>query len=233
MYPRNLSWIELKEYVEGNKGPLILPVGSLEGHGAHLPIDTDALIASFIADKLAERNGWISLPPITYSIAIPVRPGNVRVPPMIFRDYLRSIIEHFIKFGQRRFVIVMGHGGPEMKNAVTEACDSLCRNHDVAILAFHIARILEELNLVNTSTDKHAGMWETSIIMTIDSSLVRDLDLYRRIKPRRYGVVGKPLEASPEFGLKLIEAVISHIGSFVRSFRLSGCYYNWLSKEAR
>ncbi len=41
-------------------------------HGAHLPIDTDTLIASFIADKLTERNNWILLPPITYTIAVPV-----------------------------------------------------------------------------------------------------------------------------------------------------------------
>jgi len=110
----------------------------------------------------------------------------VHVPPMVFRDYPRSIIEHFIKFGQRRFVIVMGHGGHEMKNSVAEACNSLCRNHDVAIVAFYIAYILEELNLVNTFTDKHVEMWKTSIIMAIDSSLVRDLSLYRRIKPRSH-----------------------------------------------
>ncbi len=71
MYPRSLTWIELKEYIESGRGPLVLPIGSVESHGAHLPIDTDTLIACFIADKLAQRNGWISLPPITYTIAAP------------------------------------------------------------------------------------------------------------------------------------------------------------------
>ncbi len=64
MYPRNLTWTRLKEYIDGDKGPLIIPIGLLEGHGAHLPIDTDALIASFLADELAKRNSWVSLPPI-------------------------------------------------------------------------------------------------------------------------------------------------------------------------
>jgi len=155
----------------------------------------------------------------------------VHVPPIVLKDYLHSIIEHFIKFGQKRFVIIMGHGGPEMTNAVVEACNNLCDSYDASIAVFHIARILEELGLVDTSIDKHAGMWKTSIIMAIDDDLVRDLDVYRRIEPRKYGVVGNPLEASPELGLKLIEAVISHIEDFIRSFRSEECYYNWLDKE--
>ncbi len=77
MYLRNLSWVKLKEYIDEGRNPLVIPIGSVEGHGAHLPINTDALIAEFVADRLAERNGWISLPPITYTIAVLVRPGNV------------------------------------------------------------------------------------------------------------------------------------------------------------
>ncbi|RLG89150.1 MAG: hypothetical protein DRO15_01215 [Thermoprotei archaeon] len=225
MHPHNLSWVELKEYIEEIRGPIILPIGSVEGHGAHLPINTDTLIASFIADKLAERNGWVSLPPITYTIAIPIRPRNVHVKPRTFGDYLQSIIEHFIKFGQEKFVLIIGHGGPQMKKAIIEACNNLYESHNASIIAFRVARILEELNLVDTSKDKHAGTWETSCIMVINSSLVRDLEVYRRLEPRKYGVIGNPLEASPELGLEFIEAVISHIENFIKSFRFSECYY--------
>ncbi len=157
MYPQNLSWIELREYIEKGCGPLVLPIGSVEGHGAHLPIDTDTIIASFIADRLAERNGWVSLPPITYTVAVPARPGNVFVPPRIFRDYLRSILEHFASFGQRTFVVALGHGGPGMKKAIIEACDPLCRERGVSIAVFYVSRILEELELVSTFIDRHAG----------------------------------------------------------------------------
>ncbi len=56
MYPRSLTWIEFKEYIEDGRGSLILPIGSVESYDAHLPIDTDTLIASSVADKLAQRN---------------------------------------------------------------------------------------------------------------------------------------------------------------------------------
>ncbi len=153
----------------------------------------------------------------------------MHVPPEVFKDYLRAILEHFISFGQKRFIIVMGHGGPDMKNAITEACSPLCRRHGVTIAVFHVSQILRDLHLVDTTIDKHAGTWETSIIMAIDSSLVKNLDLYRECgDPRRYGVVGDSLKASRDQGLKLVEAVVSYIENFVRSPMHSKCYYNWL-----
>ncbi len=79
----------------------MVPIGSVECHGVHLLIDTDILIATFVADRLAKRNDWLSLPPITYTIAAPVRPGNVYVPSETFRDHLKSILTHFISFGQK------------------------------------------------------------------------------------------------------------------------------------
>ncbi len=229
MYPRSLTWTKLKEYIDSDIGPLIIPIGSLEGHGAHLPIDTDALIASFIADELAKRNNWISLPPIIYTIAVPVRPGNVYIKPEVFGAYLLSIIKHFVEFGQRKFILVLGHGGPDIKNTVIKVCTTLCEGHNKASIAtFHVAYILNKLGLVNTSKDKHAGMWETSIVMAIDNSLVGNLNVYRDVDPRKYGVVGNPLKASPEIGSKFVEAVINYIENLVKSFRFSGCHYDWL-----
>jgi len=230
MYPRNLTWVELKEYIGKGRGPLVLPVGSVEGHGLHLPINTDTIIASFIADKLAERNNWVSLPPITYTVTVPVRPGNVHIPPRVLKEYLRSILEHFISFGQKEFILIMGHGGPEMKEVLVEVCDNLCRGWGTVINAFHVSRILRDLQLVDTDSDKHAGEWETSIIMAIDSTLVKNLGFYRECgDPRRYGVVGNPLKASPAKGLKYVEAVINYVEeSFARNVVHRKCYYNWL-----
>ncbi len=228
MHPRDLTWVMLKEYIDDDRGPLVLPIGSLEGHGAHLPIDTDALIASFVADELARRNSWISLPPIIYTITVPVRPGNVYIRPEVFGAYLFSIIKHFVEFKQKKFILILGHGGPDIKNTIIKVCDSLCKEHKVSIAAFHIAYILNKLGLVNTSKDKHAGKWETSLVMAIDNNLVSDLSIYREVDPRKYGVVGNPLQASPEIGCRYIETIINYIENFTKSSRFRGCYYDWL-----
>ena len=115
-----------------------------------------------------------------------------------------------------------------MKNSIVEACDYFCREHDVTITVFHVSRILNDLGLVDTSTDKHAGMWETSIIIAINEDLVRNLDLYKSREPRKYGVAGDPLKASRDKGLKYINAVINYIEDFLKRITGIECYYNWL-----
>jgi len=228
VFPRSLTWIELREYIDSGRGPIVIPIGSLEGHGAHLPIDTDALIASFVADELAKRNGWVSLPPIVYTIAVPVRPGNVYVEPRVFRAYLSSILSHFVKFGQKSFIVILGHGGPEIKSAVADVCSDLCREREVDIAAFHIANILSRLGLVDTSRDRHAGGWETSIVLAIDPSLVKDVSVYSRGDFRRYGVVGDPTRASTEAGRRYVASVIEYMERVVKGAGVKGCYLDWI-----
>jgi len=186
------------------------------------------VIAGFIADELARRDGWVSLPPVTYTVTVPVRPGNVRIEPEVFSKYLSQIIKHFTDFGQREFILILGHGGPEFKEAVVNACSPACGNAGASLAAFHIANVLSRLGLADTLNDRHAGAWETSIMMAINSELVGDLSIYEGINPRKYGVVGDPTKASADYGIKCINAVINYIEEFVRGWASrSGCYYDW------
>ncbi len=229
LYPRTLTWVELRNYVKHCKGPLVIPIGSVESHGAHLPIDTDTLIASFVADELAKRNGWVSLPPITYSIAIPVRVANVRVEPKVFSRYLESVLKHFLSFGQKEFIVILGHGGHEMKKAIEEACSSVC-SEGASIAVFHVSKALKDLGLVNTEIDRHAGWWETSLVMALDPNLVKDLRVYEGVEDlRALGVYGNPFEASREKGFELINELVNYISKFVYERKLSGCFFNWRS----
>lgn len=211
------------------EGPLLLPIGSVESHGAHLPINTDVLIAEYIADEVAKRNSWISLPPIAYTISVPVRPSNVYVPPNVFKEYLRAIMEHFISYGQKYFVIILGHGGPEIKLSIDEVCNKLTKEHQVSIKAFHIAKVISELGIADTSKDKHAGCWETSMVLAINKELVKNIELYKSKEDlRKYGVSGDPLRASADNGAKIVSKVIEYIEKEIKKPAHYGEYYmNW------
>ena len=52
-----------------SKQTVITPVGSLEQHGAHLPITTDSDIVTEIASRLAKKDNFIALPTISYGIS--------------------------------------------------------------------------------------------------------------------------------------------------------------------
>ena len=189
MFPKLLTWNYLRDYVEKNNGikPLVLPIGSVEGHGLHLPITTDTIIAEYIADKLAERNNWISLPLITYSIARPVRIGNVNISKDVFTEYIKDILRHFIEFGQKFFIIILGHGGPEIKESLRSMVRNLTAYSNITVYIFHILKVLETLGLVDQRIDRHAGEWETSLMLFINPSLVGDQKVAERAIPSKYG----------------------------------------------
>lgn len=225
MYPEGLSWVKLKDYVDKGK-PLLLPIGSVEGHGAHLPISTDFLIASYISDELAKRNDWISLPPITYTIAVPSRVGNVNVSKKTFVGYLNEILEHFVRFGCKKFILILGHGGPEMKSAIKGICMKLCRK-GISVSAFHILKVLEDLKLVDQSKDRHAGNWETSLMLYMYGKLVGNINIYKVPEDiKKYGVFGDPRKASRIKGKKHLKMIIEKIENDIEN-RASMLFCNW------
>ena len=58
----------LRKAIKNKKKVAIIPIGSIEQHGAHLPISTDSDIVSEVAKKLADKKGYFLLPTISYGI---------------------------------------------------------------------------------------------------------------------------------------------------------------------
>lgn len=66
-----LTWAEM-EALDRDRTIAVLPVGSVEQHGCHLPLTTDALVSLRLCKPLAEaipEVSWLALPPITYGYA--------------------------------------------------------------------------------------------------------------------------------------------------------------------
>ena len=60
---------EFRKLIKSKKQTVIIPVGSLEQHGAHLPITTDSDIVTEIASRLGKKCGFIVLPTISYGVS--------------------------------------------------------------------------------------------------------------------------------------------------------------------
>ncbi len=90
----------------------IIPVGSLEQHGAHLPLSTDSIIAEYVARMIAEKVGAFVLPPISYGVSFEHKPmfnvslRNSTLTKMIC-DACLSLAEIRIK----EIIILNGHHG--------------------------------------------------------------------------------------------------------------------------
>ena len=60
---------EFRKLIKAKKPTVIIPIGSIEQHGAHLPISTDSDIVTEIASRLAKKCGFIVFPTINYGVS--------------------------------------------------------------------------------------------------------------------------------------------------------------------
>ncbi|MDQ2066046.1 creatininase family protein [Xinfangfangia sp. CPCC 101601] len=106
-----MAWEEVEAYL-ATRRDAILPVGSTEQHGPIGLIGTDALCATAVAERLAERTGSIVLPPLAYTPA-PFNmgfPGTISVSEQTFSTLLSEIFTALSQHGFQRLYVVNGHG---------------------------------------------------------------------------------------------------------------------------
>ncbi len=92
---------------------VILPVGSIEAHGAHLPVGADINIAEMFAIRLAEETDCILAPSITYGPCETMLkfPGTITIENKVLYSTLLNVLESIISHGFRNIYILNGHGG--------------------------------------------------------------------------------------------------------------------------
>ncbi|MFN7130890.1 MAG: creatininase family protein, partial [Myxococcales bacterium] len=110
----------------------LLPVGSTEAHGPHLPLDTDVLIAEGVCDRLVPElaaRGVRSLvfPPLTYGVTEFARPfaGTVSLGAEALKAYATGVVRGILEHGFDKVVLVNHHLEPAHFTALHEAVFAL------------------------------------------------------------------------------------------------------------
>lgn len=108
-----LSYVELREHIAQGYDTVLLPTGTLEAHGKHLPIGTDAFLAEGIAGRIADAIGAILAPTMHYGItnSLIAYPGGTRVAEDVYAEFVEGIITGLFRAGIKKIVIANGHGG--------------------------------------------------------------------------------------------------------------------------
>jgi creatinine amidohydrolase len=108
-----LTWPELSEAAAMGK-IIVLPVGSTEQHGHHLPIDVDNLLCTNTALEAARRapDQILVAPTIPYGFNVHAFdfPGTMHIPRNPFVDYVVDVCKSFAYHGFKRIIIYDGHG---------------------------------------------------------------------------------------------------------------------------
>ncbi len=169
---QEMTWSDVREYVTTND-MVIIPMGSTEQHGPHLPLGTDYYEASEIAKMISARTGVVVAPVLLsgYSVYHSGFPGTLSLKPETMEAVLFETCEMLMKYGFRRFMFFNYHGGNNIvgSNVIHKI------NHTTEASAVNIgigATFLNETEEV-APFDYHAGIGETSIMLYLKPELVR------------------------------------------------------------
>ncbi|MGH9974130.1 MAG: creatininase family protein, partial [Nitrososphaeraceae archaeon] len=104
----NLSSYEIKD----NKRRLIMPLGSLEQHGPHLPITTDTIIAEYLANQISKKISSYVLPSIPYGVSYEHKPFfNISISNDLLSELLSQICISLGENGFNYVIILNAHHG--------------------------------------------------------------------------------------------------------------------------
>ena len=175
---QKMTWHEIDRAAVDERVVLI-PAGTLEDHGAHLPVDTDVVIAEGICRRTAERvpDELVLLPPIVHGFS-PHHidfPGTITIGWKTFIEYVADINRSLIHHGFRKILIVNGHGSnrPVLDLAarltVVEHADAHC----AVVSWWELTRVREVFaGMRESEWVAHACELETSAYLALDPDAV-------------------------------------------------------------
>lgn len=162
---------------------LLLPVGSTEPHGPHLPLATDVIISEGMALRAAEMLrregvGAFVLPSIAYSVTEFANgfAGGLSIRPETAANVLVDVITAAIRDGFRRFAIANSHLEPGHVDSIASAIATIRDTTGVEV-AFPDKRRRRWATLLTEEFQSgacHAGQYETSLVLADRPDLVRN-----------------------------------------------------------
>lgn len=223
MFLGDMTWDEIRNYIEHVNNNLVLSVGTCEQHGYHLPINNDILVSDYLAQILSERTGALLAPTINYGVNLPCDKylaGTTSVTKDILRDTITSLADWWHFQGVKNIVIITYHGDPFHLEAMQsiEPSIMLCDASEV-----EYSDILEK-----QTTIRHACEAETSVALYLYPEKVRmdkikehdivyeqfkEYLFHQKVeKPEGYvGCLGYPSVATAKKGKIIVERMLNRM----------------------
>ena len=223
----------IDEIIASKTDTVILPIGSVEQHGSHLPVGTDYFIIDALSRAVGERMDAYVLPPLPISTCYEHKGkrGSVCMRPATFMAMLQDIVLCLRDQGFRRVVVMLGHGGIFAAGPAIRELNAMNDGLQVIKIEPPATPAMKAIEDGDPWNDLHAGEEETSLILYLQEKTVKKDEMMKNDfvpqVPREYmnyssilrlsptGVWGMPSHASKAKGEKLFELMVEHCLAYI------------------
>src|ERR1700689_5255445 len=191
VHMNRMSWVQYRERVSTTNAPVFLPVGALEQHGPHLPLGTDAMLATGIAAGVAAAVGGVVAPALSYGYKSQPKCGGgqhfcgtTSLDAATLIGQVRDTIRESARHGVERLVLINGHY--ENQWFLIEGVDlglrdcGDCGDSRLSVMRLEYWDFCTEQTLVTVFPQgfpgfalEHAAVIETSMMLHLHPELVR------------------------------------------------------------
>lgn len=168
----------VREYL-ARKRSILVPLGVIEQHGYHLPLSTDALIATHLGRRIGAAADILVAPTVHQSFSGGGLPGTINISPAVMSLVVSDTLVALAAQGFRHFYLFLCHGGSENARALGNALRILLRTNPVFADAMIVLMPSwefvpeEDWRRALREGDWHSGWLETSVVMALEPALVR------------------------------------------------------------
>jgi creatinine amidohydrolase len=223
---KDFSDPNLRRLVKNKRQVALIPVGSLEQHGSHLPISTDSDIVTEVAKRVARKCNFLLLPTITYGMSFEHAPFfNLSITAQALQKLLTDVCISLAQNKIYRIIILNGHHGNHKALKALEDRISKTSRKKIKVSVFSYWHFMKR-------EFDHAGFAETSLMLAISSKtnmksakkglITDDLSVKQRakvsklasihfIKATKNGVWGDPTKATRKDGDRILSEIVRNI----------------------
>lgn len=216
----------LRKDIKKRNQVAVIPVGSIEQHGPHLPISTDSEIVTEVAKRVSEKKNFLLLPTLVYGVSFEHAPFfNLSIKESTLKAILLDLVESLLSNGIKTVIIINGHHGnlKPIKN-LNSKLKKISKNK-MRVFSFSYWHFMKK-------EFDHAGYVETSLMLVISKNVKmnlakkglitdgmnqREIDNLGKLASKSFpkvtknGVWGDPTKASKKDGQKILDEIVENL----------------------
>ena len=239
IYLDRLTWADVKTEIENGRDTVLVPFGSTEQDGRHMPLGTDAVLGDELGWALADRLDAFLAPTVRFGCSEHHLsfPGTISLGEETFKRIVLDVVASLSRHGFRRIVLVPTHGGNF--KPLAEAVATLKPIENAKVIAFADLEGLAKTAFQSSGafgvnpaqSGIHAGEWEASLMLALrpdqvkmdraaegfvgelSEIMAKVFDGIQNLDPN--GVLGDPRPATAAAGQQYLEEVVDFLYQWV------------------